>query len=380
MPRDPELDALHAQVQQAFEAKQAKFEELKIARTEANAAYASLQQIRNSHDEAFAEMKRLRDELNESSRNYDLVWSEYSRLKESLSSRIDDLKAEADDEHRMMSECFDQASHEYNYGDRALASSYSQDGHAHKANRDALNAEVSNLFQQLKSAREDAQWRAPKTDSSEYQAAKARFEQTKALLDEAKRTFDAACDRRDLLQAAFNSLNEEHKTLKAEFERKLAEVKIKNARERERVLDRAGVYGSERGDAKVVKKSDGTVQVYFGGFASGDGLGHGHVAIGKEGKVTYKRQAFSKHGRQNYVDSDVNANGIYEGTFNGRPAIIKVSDSGNSNQMQVFYGGDGAPDGPGHNHINVINGRLQYWREDGKEIYRDGKDGRLNNL
>ena len=225
MPKDPELDALHARVQQAFEAKQAKFEELKIARAEANAAYANLQQIRSSQDEAFAEMKRLRDELNESSRNYDLVWGEYSRLKESLSSRIDDLKAEADDEHRMMSECFDQASHEYNYGDRALASSYSQDGHKHKANRDALNAEVSELCRQLKSAREDAQWRAPKTDSSEYQAAKARFEQTKATFDSAKRAFDEACDRRDLLQAAFENLKERHESLETEFKKKLAEVK-----------------------------------------------------------------------------------------------------------------------------------------------------------
>lgn len=263
MSRDPELDALHAQVQQAFEAKQAKFEELKIARTEANAAYASLQQIRNSHDEAFAEMKRLRDELNESSRNYDLVWSEYSRLKESLSSRIDDLKAEADDEHRMMSECFDQASHEYNYGDRALASSYSQDGHVHKANRDALNAEVSNLFRQLKSAREDAQWRAPKTDSSEYQAAKARFEQTKALLDEAKRTFDAACDRRDLLKAVFDNLNESHKSLEAEFKKKREVIKL--AREKQ--------------NSKWTELQVGTIDGHLVTFKQGKGENEGQTLI-----------------------------------------------------------------------------------------------------
>ena len=33
MPRNPELDLLHEQVQRAFEAKQAKFAELKIARS-----------------------------------------------------------------------------------------------------------------------------------------------------------------------------------------------------------------------------------------------------------------------------------------------------------------------------------------------------------
>ena len=191
MPRNPELDLLHEQVQRAFEAKQAKFAELKIAREQTNAAYASLQLVRSEHDSAFAEMKRLRVELDESSRNYDAVWDEYARLKESLSSRIDSLKAEANEEHRMMSECFDQASNEYGYGDRGLASSYSQDGHAHKANRDALNEEVSELCRELKAAREDAQWRAPKTDSSEYRAAKARFDQVKSRLDEARRVFDA---------------------------------------------------------------------------------------------------------------------------------------------------------------------------------------------
>lgn len=225
MPRNPELDLLHEQAQRAFEAKQAKFAELKIAREQTNAAYASLQLVRSEHDSAFAEMKRLREELDESSRNYDAVWGEYARLKESLSSRIDSLKAEANEEHRMMSECFDQASNEYEYGDRGLASSYSQDGHAHKANRDALNEEVSELCRELKAAREDAQWRAPKTDSSEYRAAKARFDQVKSRLDEARRVFDAARDRRDLLQAAFDNLNEEHKRLQAEFKRKLDAVK-----------------------------------------------------------------------------------------------------------------------------------------------------------
>ena len=47
------------------------------------------------------------------------------------------------------------------------------------------------MCRELKAAREDAQWRAPKTDSSEYRAAKARFDQVKSRLDEARRVFDA---------------------------------------------------------------------------------------------------------------------------------------------------------------------------------------------
>lgn len=72
--------------------------------------------------------------------------------------------------------------------------------------------------------------------------------------------------------------------------------------------------------------------------------------------------------------------GIYHGTYLGQPAIIKVSDSGNSDQVQIFYGGKGRPDGPGHNHVNIIKEQLRFWREDGKVIYRDDRKGQVTNL
>ena len=73
-------------------------------------------------------------------------------------------------------------------------------------------------------------------------------------------------------------------------------------------------------------------------------------------------------------------NGTYDGTFDGAPAIIKVSDAGNSNQVQIFYGGKGVPDGPGHNHINITKDKLQFWRENGITIYQDDKEEQINNL
>lgn len=312
MPRDPELDALREQVQQAFDAKQAKFAELKVAREEANVAYASLQRVRNAHNEAFEEMKRLREELNESSRNYDLVWGEYSRLKESLSSRIDDLKAEADAEHRMMSECFEQASNEYEYGDRALASSYSQDGHKHKANRDALNAEVAELCQQLKAAREDAQWRALKTDSSEYQAAKARFEQAKAILDSAKRVFDEKCDWRDLLQAAFEDLKKRHESLETEFKKKREEIKL--ARERQ--------------NSKWTELQVGTIDGHLVTFKQGKGKNEGQTLIA-DGDG-YTEHSFKRH-HNHYGKNDKNR-------FPDQPDYIEDSSK---HKNDDFYTGPG---------------------------------------
>lgn len=71
-------------------------------------------------------------------------------------------------------------------------------------------------------------------------------------------------------------------------------------------------------------------------------------------------------------------NGTYRGTYMGMPAVIKVSDAGNSDQVQVFYGGKGRPDGEGHSHINMVKDELRYWRENGTVIF-DRHDS-VNNL
>ena len=53
-----------------------------------------------------------------------------------------------------------------------------------------------------------------------------------------------------------------------------------------------------------MKKADGTIQVYHGGFGPGDGFGHGHTAIDQSGVITYDRDAFESHGAQNYTDHE----------------------------------------------------------------------------
>ena len=68
------------------------------------------------------------------------------------------------------------------------------------------------------------------------------------------------------------------------------------------MLDKAGVRWSDRKDAKIVKKADGSTQVYHGGVGAGDGYGHGHTALDQFGRKTYDRGAFEEHGGQNYTD------------------------------------------------------------------------------
>lgn len=59
------------------------------------------------------------------------------------------------------------------------------------------------------------------------------------------------------------------------------------------------------------------------------------------------------------------------GEFEGQEAKINTSDNGR--RMDIYYGGDGAPDGTGHNHATVINGQIRYLRENGETLIDDAK-------
>lgn len=379
MSRNYELDNLKSREQDAFQRKQAAFQRYANVRDRCNEAHDAMQAAWEERCSAREEMNREYEEMQRSSEHYREVWDEYGRIRDENNSRIESLKWEADREHQEMCSCFDQASSEYEYGDKSMAPIYSQEGHDHKERRDELNAEISELAREVKDARRDAEYRAPKTDSSAFHRAKDVFERAKSSHESAQAEFKRLKAERDRLKAEFDSAQEEHTRLKEEFQRKLEEVKANNKRERERTLDKAGVRWSERSTAKIVKKADGTVQVYHGGIGDGDGYGHGHTALDQFGNKTYDRDAFAAHGSQNYADSSLR-DGTYRGTFDGRPAVIKVSDAGNSDQIQIFYGGKGSPDGPGHNHVNYVNGKLQFWREHGETLYQDDKRGQINNL
>ncbi len=302
MPRDSELDRLRTAEQVAFEKKQSAFQRYTTARNRANEAHDEMERAWQERSSARDEMNREFERKQQAWEHYRSIWDEYGRIKESNSSRIDQLRNEADYEHRAMQDAFEQASSEYEYGDKSMAPYYSQQGREHKDRRDELNAEVSQLCQEIKDARARAEWSASKPDETAFQSAKARFESAKAHHESAQATFKRLKVECDRLKAEFDSAQKEHTRLKEEFQRKLGEVKANNKRERERTLDKAGVRWSERADAKIVKKPDGTVQIYHGGIGDGDGYGHGHTALDQFGNKTYDRDAFAKHGHRNFTD------------------------------------------------------------------------------
>ena len=302
MPRSAELDSLFARKQEAFERKQAAFQKYVDARNRANEAYDKMQSAWGQRVAAREEMNREFESMQQSKDSRDAIWADFNRLCQENSSRINQIRREADMEHEMMKNCFDSASAAYEYGNKADAPMYASEGHAHKDRRDSLNAEVGRLIQEINNAKANAKWQTSGLCGSSFQSAKSNFNNAKMLHESAGAEFKSAKAERDAYRAEFDSAQAEFERLRDACQRKLNEIKANNQKERDRILDKAGVSYLNRQDAKIVKKADGTTQVYHGGLGSGDGFGHGHVALDQSGKKTYSREAFEKHGSQNYVD------------------------------------------------------------------------------
>lgn len=170
----------------------------------------------------------------------------------------------------------------------------------------------------------------------------------------------SAGERHRASLAYFRQAKEEYEIANSKFKSELDELKRQNQKKRESDRDiaiRAGIPSQYLSDIWMIKKSDGAVNIYFGGAGKSNGPGHGHYAMNSEGEVTYRRDPFDPHGAKNFTGAN--------GKFNGVPAKIVMSDMGNSNHIDIYYGGSGEPDGLGHNHISVIKESIRFWREDG---------------
>ena len=302
MPRDYKLDRLKSEEQAAFRRKQSAWKDYADAKECANTAHDEM-------ESAWQERCRAREEMNHefeimqiTSARYKEIWDEYGRIRDYNNSRIELLRYDADYEHREMQMCFDNASSEYSYGDKSMAPVYAEEGREHKERRDELNAEISELIAEIRNAKEHAQYAAPRTNADAFHRAKDRFEDAKSVHQAAEREFKNRKAERDRLKAIFEEAQAEHTRTKEAFQNRLAEVKASRQHERNRTLDKAGIYGSSRKDAKIVKKSDGTTQIYHGGIGKADGLGHGHTTLDQAGHKTYDRKSFSAHGSQNFTD------------------------------------------------------------------------------
>lgn len=351
--RNQDLDALKTREQEAFSFKQNAWKKYDEAKTRCSELHDTMQSAWNERVSARDVMNHEYEAMQNDNNNYRAVWDEYGRIRDYNNAKIESLRSEADYEHREMIRCFDQASSCYQYGDKSEAPYWSEQGHSHKNLRDQLNCQISELCREVKAAKQNAEMRANKTNSSAFHRAKEAFNDAKNKHEAFQTGFKRLKAERDQFKLEFHRAEAEHRKLKEQFQRKLDEIKTNNKRERGETLDKAGVSLFERSDAKIVKKSDGTIQVYHGGIGSGDGYGHGHTALDQFGNKTYDRKAFTEHGKQNYVDNE-------DGSWSFR--LWRQAAKGYANKKDpdhftdILYGGSkGNIKGDGHGHMIVEN-------------------------
>lgn len=371
MPRNYELDSLKSVEQEAFERKQRAWGIYLDLKKRCNSAHDTMEFAWHDRVLAREEMNSEYVIMQQARERSKQVWDEYGRIRDNSNYEIERLRAEADSEHRQMIECFEKASECYQFGDKSEAPYWSQQGHGHKECRDDLNEEVRRLCEEVKSAKQDAERWGPKADASAFYRAKADFESAKAHHEDAQSKFKQLKTERDQAKTEFDSAQEEFKRAKEAFRKKLEEVKANNQRERDRILDKAGVHYSERKDAKIVKKPDGTTQVYHGGVGSGDGYGHGHTAFDQFGRKTYDRGAFEEHGSQNYADGGKGVT-IYD--RNARPGHeVMGIEGGVKLRPNSSFRGDGQDWYKGKKP-GIIGHSTQYYG-DGVRVSRSTRDG-----
>lgn len=318
MSRNPELDRLKAEQQSLFEQKQAAFQRFKDLQKRTHIAHDVMQSAWDERIRAREHMNREFEARQSAYSRRDSVWDEYGRIRDYNNSRIESLKYEADAEHRAMQDCFEQASNAYQYGDKSEAPYYSQQGHEHKDRRDALNAEISELAREVKQAKANAEASAPRISSYAFDSAKSAFESAKARHESAQAEFKRLKAQRDSAKAEFDRLQAQFKQAQAAFNRRLEEVKSERASRKQQSVDKVNMalvksnahyLGTLFGqNAKVVPHGDGTTHVFFGGLnAAGDGMGHGHAVIDRDGNVTYLRDAWQDH--DDYLIDDARKRG-----------------------------------------------------------------------
>lgn len=299
MARDIELDRRHDDQEKAFHEKQEAYRNWKDRLPEQGRLYQKKKETERALDEARAEMNREYEELH----RYDYIWDEYNRIKEMNNPRIEALKARADYLAGQMKDAFQRASDAYNYGSKSLAPGYSAEGKQYKSELKIVNAEVKELCSEVKSAKRRAE--QYQTNPAVFRAAQTRFRAAESAHNTAKSRLNDYVAETNRLKEKFEEAKKKHLQAEEKFKERLAVVKAAKNRkqsENERLMDKAGIPFYYRERCKVRREADGTVNFYFGGIGENDGLGHGHVSMDGSGKVTYNRDVFDKHGKENYTD------------------------------------------------------------------------------
>lgn len=306
MVRDAILTDLKNNSQELFQKKQDAWNTYAKIRDQVAKAHETMLLAWDERVAAREKMNEAYGHLQQSIENCRTIWGNYSQIRDERNALIEKLRTEQEAERQQMVACFNQASNAYDQGDKAKAPVFAEEGRKHQERRNSLSAQINELIQQIKDAKQQAKDSAQKPDNTPFQEAKAAFEAAKEKHEAAQLEFKRLKVKRDEAKNEFGAIQADYLAAKGAFQQRLNVLKTEAQVERERMLETAGVTTTERKNAKIVKKADGTVQIYLGGIGRADGLGHGHIALDRTGAKFYERGAFEPHGSQNFKDGGGN--------------------------------------------------------------------------
>ena len=336
MARDIELDRLKAVQEVAFKQKQ-------VAYQKQEGTWSRLVGLKDELNRAFEEKQRAYKLQNES-------WEDCQELRSRKGPRIDRLNALQEEAYQNMKRSFDSASAAHERRDGASAKSYSEQGHRYKEEAQDYVAERRELVGELKTAQ------------AIHNDTKPAFNYAKEKFAEVKRKHDESKAEHERAQEEFKRAKSNFDQAATDFKKRLEFLKNEQSLHHEkerRLAERAGVPHQYLDSVKVDYSPDGGINFFFGGVGEPDGLGHGHYAANKSGKVIYQREPFDTHGPQNYLYSDnprfpCRDNGFIEPcTYRGKNAFKESGVDKDSGRLtiDVYYGGSGGhPLGAGHGH------------------------------
>lgn len=332
MANDARLEQLKSAQEQAFARKQSAYKEQQET-------WARLCSLKNGLDKAFMAKQSAYESKSR-------AWQDSHSVSDNNGPRIEYLNSAQERAFQNMKNAFDRASDAHDSRNGASAKAYSIEGHGYKTEAKGYVEERRRLVEECKIAK------------ATYELYKQRFEDAKNTFGRIKDEHDRAKEIHENATTEFKRAKSDFDSAAAAFQERLSELRIENTKRKERNRDiaiKAGVPYRYVNAVYVSEDPDGTINIYFGGIDKPDGFGHGHYSMDGSGKITYRRNPSENHGSKNYTGAN--------GMFNGQPAKVVFSDTGNSDRIDIYFGGLGEPDGPNHNHVTVIKENVRYWRE-----------------
>lgn len=223
MSKNPELIALRKEARSTFKKQHQAWQNWKNAKARTDAAYKAMRQ-------AWQETRTLREEMDRefgimqtSNQLYKEIWDHYAQLCSVKRPQLRSLIAAAAHEHQQMVDCFVRYASEQ--GTTTPTSAHSSEGYRHRERRDALNAQIRALTDEIAAAKAYARSHAPKTDSSAWKSARERYREAKNRHLDLRSEFLRLKDERNYLWREFERQQSIYFQAKANYLAKVQQLK-----------------------------------------------------------------------------------------------------------------------------------------------------------